>query len=433
MQSKKALIPAFVALAVALGSLTNVPGASAASKEKVLHSFKGKDGAYPNGDLVVDAAGNFYGTTEEGGDVRCNPPSGCGTVFELTPTASGPWIEKVLHRFCCVSRDGLFPHAGLVIDTAGSLYGTTPLGGVYQSGIVFRLTRGNGKWAETVLYSFNDKDGRNPAAGLIFDPAGNLYGTTQAGGTDNQGIAFQLTPNGKNRWTETVLHSFQKNGKDGFQPNARLVMDAAGNLYGTTFYGGGLGCGGYGCGIVFELKPEGGGKWTERVLHNFQDTRGDGVYPTDALILDTAGNLYSTTIGGGAHGSKCQFYGCGTAFQLGRDNNGKWAEKVLHTFRDNGRDGVLPSAGFIFDAAGNLYSTTSSGGAGWGTIFNLMPGKWTETIVHRFNGNGRFMDGFYPSGNLIFDAAGNLYGTTYGASGFDCSENQCGTVFEVTP
>jgi uncharacterized repeat protein (TIGR03803 family) len=384
--------------------------------EKVLHSFNGTDGASPNG-LIFDAAGNLYGTTFQGSTY------GDGTVFELTPTGGGGWTEKVLHNFSGYPGDGSRPLADLIFDAAGNLYGTTEEGGTYGlpfgSGTVFEVTpQAGGGWTETVLYAFCSQDcndGGGPEAGLIFDAAGNLYGTTVGGGTYRGGAVFELTPTAGGGWTEQVLHSFG-NGADGAELYAGLIFDAAGNLYGTTQYGGT-----YGCGTVFQLTPTGGGGWTELVLLNFNGT--DGFEPEAGLIFDAAGNLYGTTYQGGG-------YGVGTVFELTPTAGGGWTETVLHSFNyNNSTDGAYPQAGLIFDAAGNLYGTTAGGGTyGRGAVFELTPtadGGWTQQVLHSF-GNGT--DGFEPEAGLIFDAAGNLYGTTHQGGGYGV-----GTVFELTP
>ncbi len=257
--------------------------------------------------MIIDAAGNLYGTTEYGGDYSCGGP-GCGTVFELMPTEGGGWTEKKLHNFGN-GTDGVFPLADLNLDVAGNLYGTTYGGGglcSYGCGTVFELTpNGNGNWTEKVLHSFNDNgtDGDLPYAGLIFDAAGNLYGTTVAGGSSYAGTVFELTPHGNGNWTEKVLHSFSNVGTDGASPFAGLIFDAAGNLYGTTTYGGNH------PGTVFELTPTGGGDWTEKVLHSFSNVGTDGAYPYGGLIFDAAGNLYGTTYLGGT-------YNYGTVFEV---------------------------------------------------------------------------------------------------------------------
>src|SRR5664280_840402 len=276
--------------------------AAAQVQEKVLHNFNndGTDGVGPRASLIFDAAGNLYGTTRIGGTY------GSGTVFELMPVAGGTWTEQVLHSFGN-GADGREPVAGLILDTAGNLYGTTVAGGTYGDGTVFELTpAAGGNWTEQVLHNFNSDgtDGTNPNAGLIFDATGNLYGTTPDGGTyAYYGTVFELTPDGSGGWTERVLHSFG-NGTDGSSPYTGLVFDAAGNLYGATLYGGTYGA----AGTVFELTPAGGGTWTEQVLHNFGSGT-DGANPYAALVRDAAGNLYGTTNYGGTNND-------GTVFEI---------------------------------------------------------------------------------------------------------------------
>src|ERR1039458_9150522 len=352
------------------------------------------------------------------------------TLFVTSTWATAQ--EKVLHNFNPNGTDGLQPYAGLIFDAAGNLYGTTGFGGTYRRGPVFELTpAGGGSWTETVLYSFgNGTDGVTPYAGLIFDAVGNLYGTTFFGGTYRNGTVFELTPAAGGGWTEKVLHNFNDNGTgaDGANPYAGLVFDGAGNLYGTTQSGGTNS----GWGTVFELTPTAGGSWTEKVLYNFcsQANCTDGGSPEGGLIFDAAGNLYGTTVEGGTGGS------WGAVFELTPAAGGGWTEQVLLTF--DGTDGQYPYGGLIFDAAGNLYGTASYGGTyDYGTVFELMPsrgGGWTETVLHNFNDNGT--DGYWPFAGLTFDAVGNLYGTTYGGGVYTSCTNGsflgCGTVFELT-
>src|ERR1035441_9689320 len=248
-------------------------------------------------------------------------------------------------------------------------------------------------WAtaqEKVLYSFyGGTDGNGPEAGLIFDAAGNLYGTTGAGGTANTGTAFELTPTAGGGWTEKVLYSFGAYGTDGVVPYAGLIFDAAGNLYGTTYAGGTY----YQYGTVFELTPAAGGGWTEKVLHNFVANGTDGYYPWAGLAFDRFGNLYGTTSTGGT-------YEGGIVFELTPAGSGGWTETVLHRF-GNAMDGSGPLAGLIFDAAGNLYGTTSGGGTYDGTVFELTPaggGSWTEKVLWSF---GSGTDGFAPQVGLV--------------------------------
>jgi uncharacterized repeat protein (TIGR03803 family) len=230
------------------------------------------------------------------------------------PKAGGDWTEKVLHSFNLNGTDGYDPIAGLIFDAAGNLYGTTLEGGAHDSGTVFELTiKSGGDWTEKILYNFNgSNEGLEPLAGLIFDAAGNLYGTTNAGGAYGFGTVFELTPKAGGGWTEKVLHSFNDSGKDGFYPWTGLIFDAARNLYGTTAFGGSGSCndnGIAGCGTVFELTPKAGGSWTEKILHSFDNNGKDGNYPAATLIFGSAGSVYGTTEGGGA-------YGFGTVFKI---------------------------------------------------------------------------------------------------------------------
>lgn len=449
MWCKKALIVSVLTLSAISGFLAATSTAFAISKETVLYSFNGADGQFPsNVTLTADSMGNLYGTTSEGGN------HGLGTVFKLTKGANGEWTETILYSFCpgghrCV--DGELPDSGLVFDAVGNLYGTTGYGGASECnlgcGTVFELMPGaNGHWREKVLYSFqgDNGDGQSPS-GVNFDAAGNLYGTTFYGGGDyaycvpSCGTVFQLTHHDDGTWTEKVLHRFNSKGKgkDGSNPDGSLTIDALGNLYGITTAGGTYICGSVPrCGTVFEISPGTNGKWAEKILHSFNGLDGEAPYAN--VVFDAAGNLYGTTYKGGEVGCGPPS-GCGTVFELISDADGKWSEKVLHSFfRERG-----PVGGVIFDGAGNLYGTTVAGGAygyrhclnGCGTVFELSPGKngqWSETTLHDFN----IRNGWEPTGNLIFDAAGNLYGTTVYGGTHDtkrCRGGACGTVFEIRP
>jgi uncharacterized repeat protein (TIGR03803 family) len=393
--------------------------------ESVLHSFNNstnlKGGLEPNAPLVMDSAGNLYGTTPIGG-TNCSSQDGCGTVFQLAPKAGGGWTETVLHNFNDNGKDGMNPQAGVILDSAGNLYGTTSGGGIYAHGTVFKVSpKPGGGWSEVVLHSFNDngKDGYDPYSGLVFDKAGNLYGTTSEGGIYNHGTAFVMSPKvGGSGFTEVVLHNFISNKKDGMDPLAGLIFDGAGNLYGTTFYGGV-----YGYGTVYELSPAGGNKWTETVLYSFPNNiDGYSEYP---LTLDSAGNLYGTTVG-----ESTATYG--TVFELTL-SGGAWSEEILHEFCSelDCADGSVPVGAPIFDAAGNLYGVTRSGGPGknpQGTVFELTSagGSWTLTTLHTFGQSKN--DGAMPEGGLIMDGSGNLYGTTYQGGFYGA-----GAVYEITP
>lgn len=371
--------------------------------EKILYSFRGTDGGSPGAGLIFDASGNLYGTTALWGTY------GYGTAFELSPTSGGGWTEKVLHDFGN-GKDGQSPEAGLVFDASGNLYGTTYQGGIYDFGMVFALApEASGGWTERVLYNFENSDtGQCPTAGLIFDASGDLYGTAFGGVCGGEGVVFELTRKAGGGWSEKVLYDFQDDYLEGKYPEGGLIFGSHGILYGTTQLGGV-----YGSGTVFELAPGKDGSWAENLPHSFNDNGKDGKYPQAGLVLDTAGNLYGTTYEGG-NATTCSTVSCGTVFELKPKADGGWTEKLLHSFNDNGTDGYNPVAGLILDAAGNLYGTTTFGGAyNAGTVFGLSPavdGSWTETILYSFNNNG--VDGNGPSSGLVFDSAGNLYGTT---------------------
>ena len=265
--------------------------------ESVLYRFAGgsNDGAIPLGQPAFDKAGNFYGATYEGGVYTINCGFGrnwCGTVFELSPS-NGGWTESLPYMFTG-GNDGANPEAGLTLDAAGNLYGTAVSNGAGEDGTVFALTRSGSDWTENTLFSFTGSNGgAYPAAGLIFDPAGNLYGTTEFGG-NGHGTVFELSPSGSG-WTFNQVYAFAGGfGLDG--PLAPVLRDSAGNLYGTTFEVGG----GANVGEVFELSPSNGG-WTYTVLHYFTDDHGDGGLPSGALALDAHGNLYGTTSTGGTY------------------------------------------------------------------------------------------------------------------------------------
>ena len=450
------------------------PNGSGGWTEKVLHNFNGSgtDGAYPYSGVTLDSAGNLYGTTYQGGDY------GYGIAYELSPNGSGGWTYKKLHNFGS-GRDGTYPEASMVMDGAGNLYGTTYQGGNSNQGAVFKLTpNGSGGWTESVVHNFSGTDGTFLEANLIFDGAGNLYGTTYAGGDHGYGTAFEMMPNGSGGWTFKKLHDFG-NGTDGATPYAPLTLDAAGNLYGSTYFGGDNGWGtvfeltpngqggwsetklhnfnlngsdgaspeavlldasgniygttnvggDYGLGTIFEMTPNGSGGWNEKKLHNFHYNGTDGAYP-DNMIFDAAGNLYATTTYGGTHG-------VGTMFQLASNGSGGWNEDVLYNFNYNGTDGAYPYyANLISDVAGNLYGTTDSGGAySAGAVFELVPngsGGWTQKLLHSFDFDGN--DGAYPYGGLVSDGAGNLYGTTSLGGDYHCNDGfGCGAVFELSP
>jgi uncharacterized repeat protein (TIGR03803 family) len=318
-------------------------------------------------------------------------------IFTVALFVTSTWADihdTVLHNFNNNGTDGAYPQAGLIVDAAGNLYGTTNSGGTYTYGTVFELTpAAGGGYTEKILHNFtNGADGGNPQSGLILDGAGNLYGTTYVGGAYCCGTVFELTPAGGGTWNEKVLYSFGS-GNTAY-PTSGLIFDGAGNLYGTTLQGGPAQGG-----AVFELSPAGGGTWTERDLHDF-GALSSGIFPVGGVVFDGAGNLYGTTSTGGGASN-------GTVFEL---TAGSWTMRILHNFT-GGNDGDFPLAGLVFNG-GNLYGTTSGNDSGWGTLYELTPaggGNWSYQVVHNF-GTGN--DGSTPYAGLIADSSGNLYGTT---------------------
>jgi len=390
-----------------------------------------------------------------------------------TPSADAQTFT-IIHTFTG-QHDGENPIAGLTIGGSGTLYGTTSQGGLGDGGVVFKMTLTAGGWVLVPIYEFaRENDGSDPWAGVTIGPNGALYGTTQSGGPAGYGTVFELAPPPRvcSRvlcyWNETVLYRFM-GGSDGSGPAfGNLAFDQAGSLYGTTLYGGGTGCSGQGCGVVFELIPSPGGQWTESILHSF-GSRNDGQNPLGGVIFDMAENLYGTTSQGGSDAG-------GTVFEL-IPSSGTWLENILFDFETgNGCDddtgcapaGTLimdqfgsiygtaqggsgaafeltpsngnwnfsalssfccqPVAGLTMDAAGNVFGTAISGGAyGYGMLFKLTnsSGLWTIADLHDFTDGS---DGAAPYGAVVLDASGNLFGTAYEGGAYGD-----GVVWEMTP
>ena len=388
----------FICLFLCLTTLAARP--AQAQTETVLYNFCSAlscaDGIYPKSSLT-SYGGNYYGTTYTGG------VNGEGTVFELSPNGSGGWNETVLYNFS-EGTDGANPLASVIFDSVGNLYGTMPHGGAYGYGVVFELSPVGASWTETVLYSFaGGADGAYPFVGVRMDPAGNLYGTT-FGSNFGTPTVFELSPSGGG-WTKQVIYSVATSN------GAALTVDAAGNIFGVGYS------------TAFELSPNGNGGWNPTVIHTFTGSPKDGSDPNGTPVLDQAGNLYGTTSEGGTDDE-------GTVYKLSPGRKGKWTERILHSFKGETKDGGYPFGGIVFDAAGNMYGTTSEGGnyGNQGTVFKLVApvgrGSYREKVLWNFTQT----DGGYPYCSLILDSAGNLYGTTYygGATG-------SGVVFEVTP
>jgi uncharacterized repeat protein (TIGR03803 family) len=340
-----------------------------AGNETVLHSFGGSDGSYPYAGVILDADGNLYGTTYRGG------ADGYGTVYEVDSAGN----ESVIYSFTG-RTDGGSPQAGVIRDSAGNLYGTTSVGGPWNFGVVYKV---DATGHETVLHSFaGGADGENPDSGVIRDPAGNFYGTTYLGGVSNWGVLYRLSASGH----ETILHTFT-GGADGSYPEAGVILDSSGNVYGTTSSGGGTSDGG----VVYEVDSAG----IETVIASFPFAAG-GSNPYAGLIRGPAGNFYGTTFYGGASN-------LGVVYKL--DLSGR--ETVLHTFT-GGADGSNPAAGVVLDASGNVYGTTEGGGSADDGVVYKVDTAGNETVLYSFAG----ADGRIPIGGVILDSNGNLYGTT---------------------
>ena len=422
-----------------LFSLTNT------GSQWTLHSvtgFEDSDGAAPETALVADSRGNLYGTTAVGGSF------GIGAVFEMTFSRSGGWNEQMIYSFPSGGHTvngtpivTTLP-SSLILDAAGNLYGEEWGGGFRNAGTVYELSPAtDGTWTEKTLYSFaGGAAGSYPSGGLIMDPAGNLYGTTQYGGLGSvqgsaatgNGIVFELIPSPTGPWTKKTLYEFAGYPNDGAQPEASLIFDPAGNLYGTTFDGGGSPCTSInnnkliiGCGTAFELTLQ-NGVWQETMLHSFLGGNQDGQFPEASLVRDSSGNLYGTTIiGGSGYGVS---NGSGTVFELSSAGAGEWKETILVDF-PQGSGQVAPFGNLIFDASGNLYGTTSQGNSGFGypagSVFELSPnsgGAWNYQELYSFTDLG--VGATYAG--VIFGPDGYLYGTTWNGGNFS------GTVFAIT-
>jgi uncharacterized repeat protein (TIGR03803 family) len=401
----------FTVLALSLATLFVATRPAHAQTETVLYSFCSQsnctDGAYPQSRLTSDGAGNFYGTTWEGGMACAGAEYGCGTVFELSPNGSGGWDETVLYSFTG-GEDGANPlYSYVLFDSLGNLYGTTNRGGTNGAGVVFELSPMGKSWKEIVLYNFCSQkgctDGSAPENGLIMDTAGNLYGVTAQGGSDSAGTVFELSPSGGD-WTEQVIYPYGS-------LTAGLTMDNAGNIFGVLVSETESSL------LLIELSPNGEGGLNPNVIYDLGSRRH---FQASTPVLDNEGNIYGTSSWASHTG------GPGNVYKLSLVTKGKkkgeWAKKTLYSFKSG-----YPWPGIVFDAAGNIYGATFGGNSNDGTVFELVAnGKssYQENTLWYFNG----MDGDEPYASPILDSATNLYGTTSvgGAYGY-------GTVFEVTP
>jgi uncharacterized repeat protein (TIGR03803 family) len=421
-------IAAFVLVIMCAVAITAMQSAQAQTFT-VLHTFTGaQDGGQPFAGLAMDEAGNLYGAASDGGKHGGSCPSyGCGTVFKLQKRGSG-WVFSPLYAFQG-APDGTGPQ-GVVIGPQGNLFGTTLEGGRGICGLgpsgcgtVFQLRPPatvcrsvSCPWNEIPLYRFGgSEDGGSPANGnLVFDAAGNIYGTTYQGGAFNDGTVYEMTHSQGGGWTESVLYSFTNGWVNTY---SGVIFDGSGNLYGTTTQGSQ-----FSSGAVYQLTPSGSG-WTGSVLTGFQCGQ-DGCNPRGGLIIDSADNLYGGTGGDGPNNG-------GTVYELVASQG--WNFNLVFSF--NGPSGGGPIDRLAMDAVGNLYGTTNADGIHQqGSVFKLTPssGGWILTDLHDFTGGS---DGGSPEGGVVLDTQGNIYGTTaVGGNLLDCVFGQgCGVVWEITP
>lgn len=459
LQSKElatAVLRGALTLAVLSAMLLMAARPAQAQTEDVLYSFTGtSDGSFPTSNLTMTPNGNFYGTTSSGG-------LGFGTVFQLSPNGSGGWTETTLYSFCPVAgcADGQNPtYSNVIFDGQGNLYGTALGGGANGLGVVFKLTNSGGTWTESVLHSFTGApDGANPENGLIMDSAGNLYGVASAGGTGSgkgcvyelspsgsgwtakvlydissthsgltlgatpgiiygtsYGTIFQLTLNGSGHWVPTVLFTFNSAdaATEGSNPVGTLVLDNAGNLYGTTLTGGTNNVG-----VVFKLTPTQTPPWTETLLYSFGGNAKFGpnsASPVAGIIFDSKFNIFGTTKAGGLKGA-------GTVYELAAPANGKGAYQEHIVFNFDGENGAQPKSSLVMDSAGYLYGTVYTGGSnGEGAVFQSnahanitkttltsSPNPSIEGQPVTFTATVTSSNGPPPDGeNVLFDKIGN--------------------------
>ena len=391
---------AFVARVAFLLTIFVTLGLSAQQLNQLV-TFNGKNGNNPGGKLAMDGAGNIYGTTFYGGRFADFGP---GTVYRLTNKDSG-WAFTTLYDFTGYN-DGKNPWGGVTLGPDGALYGTTYGGGLYGYGVVFKLQpppteckTATCYWTETVIHNFTGgSDGSAPQGVLVFDSAGNLYGSTIAGGEGSHGVVYELSP-AQGSWNISILHAFI-GGSDGSGPEDGVAIDRSGNIYGTTFLGGADSAG-----VIYQL-VHGQSGWTENILHSFAGGD-DGIYPT-ALAIDPSGNLFGGTTEGGANKS-------GTVFEL-QPSGGGFSYSIIYQFGTLFGGPCDAECGYTLDSAGNLYGAGDGGTGEGGVVFELSPsnGSWNVTVLWSFD----VQDGYDPSGWPILDAQGNLYGTTeYGGGG----------------
>jgi len=413
--------PGFVALV--LTALLLLASGAQAQNYQILHFFTGlEDGSLPSDSPTLDAAGNVYGTAQ-GGFFEC------GNVFKFASKSDGTWTETVLANFDCSGADGRFPQGEVIFDKAGNLYGTTNDTGTLGGGTVFKLSPNpDGTWTRTTLHNFagSPNDGAGSFGGVVFDAAGNLYGETCWGGASNLGTVFQLKPEPDGSWTERVLHSFQ-GGTDGRCPFGSPTLDGAGNnLYGAT-YGGGINAQCPDCGTVFQLQRH--QNWKENVLHTFTGGA-DGMQPLAGVTWASPDTLYGTTMFGGPDNY-------GTVYQVVLAKN-TWTESVIYSFTNGGAGGAFPQSSLALDGH-NLYGTAQGGGTSQnedasGTVFKLVfsNGRWSERVLHSFDGPPQ--DGTMPISGVALRREGalvHIFGMTWRGGPAECFFG-CGAVYEIT-
>jgi uncharacterized repeat protein (TIGR03803 family) len=403
-------------------------GLASAQTENILFSFTETGSFWPQGSVVEDSKGNLYGATEGGGTY------GVGTIYELSPPAQagGAWTQTTIYNFLSWGSTGYVPSSDLIIDSTGALYGVTYYGGDSRClcGVLYKLVppaKQGGAWTQQVLHAFTSTgiDGRLPNAAIVINKQGTIYGVTQQGGTWDSGVIYQVEPGTGGTYAEAVLYSFGDN-EDASTPNGSLVLDSTGALYGAAAAGGA-----FNQGAVFKFIPptKAGQKGTESILFSFGGTLSSGLTPIGDLVFDTAGNLYGVTVAGGDPVSD------GVVYQL-QPATGAWIENVLFDF--TGQTGKNPAGGLTYNSAnGSLYGTTSVGNpmkAGSGIVFQLTPpaqqgGAWTEATLYEFT---FFGNGALPTGHILIDSNGNLDGTTLNGGLYGC-DGYCGVVYQIVP
>ena len=411
-------------------SLTTLP--ALAQTYTVIHNFSGgADGSAPQAGLSRDVSGNFYGTASNGGVVNENCPQGCGVTFKLTHRGSG-WILTPLYEFNGPMSDGAFPLAAPAIGSNGTLYGTTYQGASACQpggcGTIYNLHPPaticgtvSCKWSESILFDLRGLNGSQPSYGTpVFDSQGNLYGTTQQGGPgSSSGTVYEISPAGGG-WSLNGIYSFA--AQTGHIPMSGVTFDSAGNLYGTAAYGGSQNCGN-GCGTVYKLSRSGAG-WTATTIYSFQGGS-DGLRPWGGVIVDQAGNVFGTTSDDAVNHE-------GTVFELTPSGSG-YTFHLLHSFSEDAPFDTFPGphGNLVMDAAGNLYGTTYEGGAqGGGNVFKLTKTDNGYNYASLYDFSGLGADGGRPMGTLVIDSNGMLYGTTQIGGSGSCQQG-CGVIFQL--